>query len=207
MLQDKPYTIIFVGRSGCGKGTQISMLMDQLASRQPKRVIRYFQSGEGFRELKKKNTFAAECVRSIMDRGHLLPEFLPVMMWGTFLINEVRKRDHLLIDGSPRTLGEAKLLDGGLQLVERKTSPVIVVYLNVSAETSEKRMHNRALINGRADDNPEAIAHRLSWFDEQVLPVIDYYRTNPDYRLIEVNGDQDVNRVSKAILHSICLVK
>jgi adenylate kinase len=183
------------------------MLMSQLANRQQKRVIRYFQSGDGFRTLKKSHTFAADRVRSIMDKGHLLPEFLPVMMWGAFLVNEVAKDDHLIIDGSPRTLGEAKLLDGGLELLERKNTPIVVVYLNVSAETSEKRMHNRALINARADDNPDAIAHRLSWFEKEVVPVIEFYRAHPDYHLVEINGDQEVHRVFRSLVQGIGISK
>jgi adenylate kinase family enzyme len=76
-----------------------------------------------------------------------------------------------------------------------------VVYVNVSKDWSEKRLQGRA----RKDDTPEAINRRLTWFETEVSKTIDFYRNNPYYNFIDINGEQPIEDVQNEILAKLGL--
>src|SRR3989338_2234331 len=160
----KPQTFILAGPSGCGKGNQVDLFKKYLHRKTPD--IKQFHSytGDGFRALIEGKTTASQRAREIQMAGGLQPEFLAVWIWADLLIKNFTGQEHLFIDGSPRRLGEALVLDSALDFFKREQTQVIVI--NVSdAETT-----NRLLARGRADDTAEAIKKRLGWYRDLVVP-------------------------------------
>ncbi|MDO8521091.1 MAG: nucleoside monophosphate kinase [bacterium] len=197
----KKETFIFIGASGCGKGTQVELLKQELTKRDPKTPIFYLQTGQYFREFVKGTSRAAEIAREAQERGELLPGFLAMWLWSDIFIKNLTGEEHLIIDGSPRTRDEAEHLDVAFQFFKREHPTV--VHIKVSPEWSATRMKERATREGRADDSDEGIKRRLSWFEREVLPTIERYRHDRDYRFIEVNGEQSIEAVYQEILGKV----
>jgi adenylate kinase len=190
------HTVILIGRSGCGKGTQAALLRDRFHKRDlDKRQILYVETGDRFRQFIREKTFSAKLAKEVNDSGGLQPPFLAAWMWGNVLIEELGPDMHLMFDGAPRALSEAELLTTAFHFFGRKK--VTVIYLNVSKKWSEERLLSR----GRSDDaNLKKIHNKLKWFDENVLPVIEFFKKNPLYKVIEINGEQPIEKVQLDII-------
>ncbi len=197
-MQIKPQTFIFIGRSGCGKGTQAKLLQEKLASHTPATPIFYLETGARFRDFIQTPTYSSELSKSIMERGALQPEFLAVWNWAHLFIENLQGNEHLILDGTPRKLDEAEVLDSAMSFYGRLNPTVI--FLDVSKEFSMKRFIDR----GRADDvSMQAIEERMRWYDEHVVPAVRYYWQNPRYTLAHVNGEQSIEDVHAEILKKI----
>jgi adenylate kinase len=194
-----PKTFIFAGPSGCGKGTQVELLKEYLTKKTPEIAQFHSYTGDGFRAFIEGTTFASKRAREIQLAGGLQPEFLAVWIWAELLIKKFKGDEHLFIDGSPRKLGEAIVLDSALQFFKREDVKVIV--LNVSDEETTRRL----LARGRQDDKPEAIKKRLEWYHDLVVPAVVYYKNRPGYKFIEIDGEQTPEEVHKAIIRSVGL--
>ncbi|MHB1330429.1 MAG: nucleoside monophosphate kinase [Minisyncoccota bacterium] len=190
------HTVIFIGRSGCGKGTQAGLIRNRIAEHDlDKRSILYVESGDKFREFVRGNNFSAKLSKVIYDRDDRQPDFLACLMWGGMLLEQLEENMHLVFDGVARSESEAKMLTTALWFYER-VKPT-VVYINVSRKWSEEHL----LARGRSDDvNIERIDKRLDWFDKDVIPAIEYFKSNPFYRVIEINGEQSVEAVHAEII-------
>ena len=197
----KKETFIFIGASGCGKGTQVELLKGELTKRDPGTPIFHLQTGQHFREFAKEQSYAARIAKEAQERGELLPGFLSMWLWSDIFIKNLTGNEHLVIDGSPRTVDEAEHLDVALKFFRRATPTV--VFIKVSPEWSVTRMKERATKENRADDSEASIARRLSWFEREVLPTVERYRRDRDYRFLEVNGEQTVNEVHQEVLGKV----
>ncbi|MES2214017.1 MAG: nucleoside monophosphate kinase [Patescibacteria group bacterium] len=189
-------TIILIGRSGSGKGTQATLIRNRinLLDRE-KRQILYVETGDKFRTFIRGKSFSAHLSKEIYDQGTLQPAFLAGLMWGDVLLEELEDNMHLMFDGAPRSRPEAEMLDTAIRFYKR-TRPV-VININVGRKWSEARL----LARGRMDDTTLAkINKRLDWFEKDVVPAIEWYKTNPDYTYIEVNGEQPIEKVHSDII-------
>lgn len=188
---------IFVGKSGCGKGTQADLLREYFKKTYPKNEFFSLETGEKFRELAKKTNYTSELAKKINDTGGLQPEFLCVSFWGALFIEKMKPDTALFIDGSPRKLYEAYVLDGALEFYERKN--IFVIFLDSSADEVTARLLKR----GRVDDTPSGIAQRLRWFETDVVPSINFFKENPRYRFLNINGQQPIEKVHADIVREI----
>lgn len=196
----KPYTVIFIGPQGSGKGTQIDKLDKALAAKDPTRDIVDIQTGRRFRALAARGEgYTEKHLGETIDTGMLQPLFLSVSLWGDAMMNHVDPDCHLLIDGFPRTVAEAKVLESALSFYER--TPVHVVNLETPEEVVRGRMEARA----RADDTPESIEERLRWYREETLPVVEYFRSRPDTVIVDIDGTDTIEGVHAAILAGLKL--
>ncbi len=192
-------TIIFVGRSGCGKGTQVEKLIEYIKTKD-KRGIFHVEVGARFRAFLKEGSYASSLAEKISDIGGLQPEFLAVWAWTSELVKYLKPNQHLLIDGTPRRADEAKILDTALDFFERDN--VHVVYLNVSLDWAIDKMLRR----GRIDDQDiKDLNEKMRWFEKDVLPVVEHYSQNGRVHLHEINGEQTVEKVHKDIVESLDL--
>lgn len=188
-------TFIFLGRSGCGKGTQADLMIHHLCHVADKNCrTLHIESGALLREFSQGDNFTQKKIKDVLSRGVLVPESIIVSLWTDYLISNFNGVENLVFDGTPRKLHEAQLLDNALQFygVEKP----VVLYINVSKEWSEKRLVSRA----RKDDTPEAIARRLEWFETEVTRTISFFKNNPFYNFIEINGEQPIDDVQNEIL-------
>lgn len=184
-------TFIFIGRSGCGKGTQASLLMHEIEQRDPeKRPIFYLETGAKFREFIKGDKYSNKLAAKIAEDGGRQPDFLAVWNWGQIFVNEMDAEKHLVVDGMPRSYQEALVFDSAINFYN--LNKPVVIYINVSKEHSRERL----VLRGRVDDvSPEVIEKRLSWFDTEVNPAIEYFKHHPGYQFIDVNGEQTIEKV------------
>lgn len=193
-----PLTVIFIGPQGSGKGTQIDKLDAVLTKNDPTRDVVDIQTGRRFRALAAQGEgYTEEHVGQTLDSGVLQPLFLSVNLWGDAMRTFVDSYCHLLIDGFPRTVAEATVLESALSFYKR--SPVTVINLDTPEEVVRKRMEGRA----RKDDTPESIEARLTWYREETLPVIDYYRSRPDTNVIDIDGMDTIDGVHDQIIKAL----
>jgi len=190
-----PQTIIIMGRSGSGKGTQAERLAAELKRRSAGRDVFYLESGERFREFITRSSYSARLSKAVMEAGELQPAFLAIWNWSHLLVDRLTGEEHLLIDGTPRMLIEAQVLDDALRFYGRE--PLIFIYLNISKEEAMKRL----LLRARDDDQSTAkINQRLAWFEREVLPVIEHYRSKPETIFLEVDSQPPIEMVAAEIL-------
>jgi len=196
----KPETFIFIGRSGCGKGTQVKLLLEFLKANDPQREIVHLETGKIFREFINGPTYTHGQSRDIYEKGGLQPEFLTVNMWSNFFIKEMKPDVHLVTDGTPRKPQEAEVLDSAVRFYRRGLPHLI--FINVSRGWAEARLLGR----GRVDDSKKDIASRLDWYETDVVQAIDFYRTHNGYHYHEIYGEQPVEKVHQEILQKTGLL-
>ncbi len=193
-------TVIFIGRSGAGKGVQSGKLQEFLKQKYPEIPTLYIEMGNYFRNFIKNDSPTWDRARAINLAGGRQPSFLAVWVWSEIFIEKLTGNEHIVFDGTPRSLEEAKMLSTAFPFYGRENPAVI--FLNVSREWAETRLRER----GRADDlNPDVVAKRLAFYEQDVVPAIDYYRTNKDYRFLEVNGEQTPQKVFEDIVAALKL--
>ena len=201
---DHPLTIIFIGPQGSGKGTQIERLTRVLRERDRERRVVDIQTGRRFRALAAKQEGYTETqISKTLDTGILQPLFLSVVLWGDAFHQHVDPDCHLLIDGFPRTVNEAKVLESALRFYERKE--VTVFNLDTPEEVVRERMISRA----RQDDTHESIEARLAWYREETLPVLAYYREPSHHhhttKVVDIDGMGSIDEVHTAILSNLLI--
>ncbi len=196
----QPYTIIFIGPQGSGKGTQIERLKAALERDDERRRVVDIQTGRRFRSLAaKQETFAEDKIASTLDSGTLQPDFLTALLWGQAMVDQLDPKSHLLIDGFPRTLAQVPDLEDAFRFFERGKLDIINL---VTPETIVRmRMESRS----RPDDTPESINERLRWYREETLPVVQFYRTRPNTRVHDIDGTEDIDAVQASILKALQL--
>lgn len=193
-------TIIFIGRSGAGKGVQSEMLKKYLSEKTPDTPILYIETGDYFRKYIKAPGDTWDRARKIMELGGRQPDFLAVWMWTTAFIENYKGNEHVVFDGAPRAVAEAHILDTTFPYYDRTN--VAVVFLDVSQGWAEERLRGR----GRADDiNPEVVARRLAYFNKDVAPVIEFYRSALGYHFLQINGEQTPEQVHADILSGLTI--
>ena len=191
-------TFIFIGRSGCGKGTQVALLQEYIKKQDHQRHIFYIETGERFRQFIKEHSLSSRLAAEIYRSGNRQPDFVAVWMWSHLLVERMTGEEHVIFDGTPRSLHEAQIIDTAITFYNRQRPHVI--YLNISRETSKARMIARR----RMDDiNEEEIERRLNWFETDVIPAVEYFRKYPKYNFVELNGDQPVDAVQQELFSKV----
>ncbi len=190
----QPSTFIFIGRSGCGKGTQAELLQKHLEKHiSPEKIFR-METGQTFREFIERPEYTAQIARGIYKEGGLMPNFLSIWIWTDCLVNNFKEGQYIIMDGSPRKLDEARIMDSAMRFYQR--SKAYVIYINLSEEEATRRLVARK----RSDDTTDDIKNRMSWFPTEVMPAVEYYRNNPSYTFIEIDGGKDREDISREIL-------
>ncbi len=192
-------TIIFIGRSGCGKGTQNEKLIEYIKAHDDRAVFN-LEAGGRFRTFIKDTKYASQLAYENAKAGRLQPEFLSVWGWVSELVEKLERNQHLMVDGTPRRVGEAQVLESVFEFFER--DKVDIVYINVSRKWATDRM----LARGRMDDqNMKSINTRLDWFESDVSKVLDFYKKHSEHSFHEINGEQSIEMVHKNILEVLDL--
>jgi adenylate kinase len=210
--------IILIGAQGSGKGTQAEKLTSSLG-------VSHVASGDMFRKAFDEKTELGIKAKAYLDRGELVPDDITVAM----VLSRIKEPDcanGVLLDGFPRNIAQAQALDEGLKETGRQID--VVIYLDVPREELLKRLSGRFICRAnqhvyniyanppkvagvcdldgselyqRSDDRGEAVQKRLDIFFNETIQLIDYYGSQQ--KLIEVNGNQDIDQVHTAILNQL----
>jgi adenylate kinase len=130
---------------------------------------------------------AGKKIKSDLETGGLPPEWIAAFLWQKELLYGIHGNENIIMDGSPRRLDEAKEMDGVLSWLGR--TDIKVVLIDITEDEAVKRLLKR----GRADDTEESIRSRLSWFNTDAMPAIEYYEKSN--RLIKVDGMGSIDEI------------
>lgn len=159
--------IIITGPPGAGKGTQAEIL-------ERKHGWHWFSIGQLFRDAHDPELDA------ILLKGDLVSPELTTDL----VMKKIKTTGkHIMIDGFPRNLKQVTLFEEALK--EMGAGIDRVLFLQISREESLQRVLKR----GRADDNEEVFAHRWSIYEQETVPVIQYYQQRGIVSVIEGQGD------------------
>jgi len=192
----KPQAYVFIGRSGSGKGTQTELLRKVIEKKSPAKTL-HIETGAFFREFIKGRLYTEALTRKIVESGGIMPEAMAINMWVSYLIKNFTGKENLIFDGAPRKLMEAELLDGVLKFYNIKDYKVI--YINVSHDWAKEKLMAR----GRNDDSAKGIEKRLNWFDTDVIPSIEFFKSDKDCVFVEINGEQTIEEVHREIIKKV----
>ncbi len=192
-------TILIMGRSGSGKGTQVRFIEEYIKDKDIDSLpLFHLETGKAFREFIKGSSLASRLAFDKSEKGERQPDFLAVWMWTHTVVLTLEDQMHWIIDGTPRSLPEAKILESAFVFFKRPKP--IIIYLNVGSEWSFDRMKAR----GREDDvNAGSKENRVKWFDEDVVPAIEYFKNQLDCSFFEINGEQEIEKVREDIMAKI----
>jgi adenylate kinase len=179
--------VIFLGPPGSGKGTQAKLLGSRLH-------VPAISTGDMLREAVRQDSPIGRRAKAIMDAGDLVPDEV--------MVGLIRERIALpdaangfLLDGFPRTIGQANALD---RLLEGNGAALDgVINLLVPEKTLIERMLGRAAQEGRTDDRPETVAERLKVYGEKTAPLVEHYRARGI--LSDVDGSGEISQISGRI--------
>ena len=196
---NQPFTIIFFGKSGSGKGTQAALLLKSFERLDAKNRSIYIETGQGFRDLiDSGDSFVALKTKEVLDAGTFMPPFMPIWSWTQSLVHGLKTgKEHLVFDGVCRRAEEAPLLDGALQFLGRVDSTVILLDVHHDVVT------DRLIKRGRYDDKQDKIVERLKAFETNAMPSVDYFKKSPNVRFVEIDGDQPIEKVHEDVLKAI----
>lgn len=183
--------LLIVGPQGSGKGTQGVRIAESYG-------IPVVSTGDIFRANIKEGTPLGQQVTAILDKGDLVPDELTSEIVRDRLSQEDAAQGFLL-DGYPRNTAQVAHLESFLS--ERGEALDAVILLDVPREESLERLTLRATEQGRSDDTPEAIGHRLDIYERETAPIIEVYGPKGIVDRIDGVGslDEITERISEAL--------
>lgn len=190
MMTNKPKTLLFIGRSGAGKGTQAKLLVEYLKKQGNDTPVYYLETGAHFREFIQGDSYTSVRAKNIYDKAERQPDFLAIWNWADILVKNFTNSMHLVMDGMPRSLNEAIMLRSALDFYDIKDP--YVIYIDVSPEWSRERLKERHRFDDKGD---EEIEKKIAWFDHDVLPAIEYFKKDSFYTYLDIQGEQSIEKV------------
>jgi adenylate kinase len=210
--------IIIFGAPGVGKGTQAKILSTQLN-------IPHISTGDILRDAISKGTNMGLKAKELVENGELVPDDIVAGIVDEVL-SDSKARKGFILDGFPRTLEQAKLLQPILE--KTKIKNYVILFLDAEDEIIINRLSQRRLctncksivslkeiVNGntcpkcgsvdtliqRKDDDVEVITRRVELFHNTTAPVIDYYKEK--VKVIIIDGTKSIKEVSSRIFEEL----
>jgi adenylate kinase len=183
--------ILLMGPPGAGKGTQGAILAKALGL--PK-----FATGDLLRDAVKRGSPLGREAKAVMEAGHLVGDDI-ILGVVREQVGKPEASKGVIFDGVVRTIPQAE----GLEriLAEKDRTMDSVLFFDVSDEEILARLERRRSIEGRADDDPAAVATRLRAYREQTAPVLAWYEARGGVRRIPAVGtvEEIAERVKRAL--------
>jgi adenylate kinase len=178
--------ILLLGPPGAGKGTQATLLANALH-------VPHISTGDMLRSAVAEATDLGKRVESIMAAGELVSDDLVVAIVDDRLSREDARCGYLL-DGFPRTIGQAEALnDSVIDAIGT------VILLDVVTDEVVQRLLKRAAEEGRSDDNEETIRRRLEVYEADTAPLVEFYGS----AVLTINGMGTVDEILSRIMISL----
>ncbi|MFN3301530.1 MAG: adenylate kinase family protein [Patescibacteria group bacterium] len=201
--------IILIGPPASGKGTQAELLAKKLK-------LPLISTGNFFRWQIKKNTSLGKKIKKIVERGKLVPD----QITNKIIEKEIKSKKKFILDGYPRNLNQANYL-------KSLTDIDIVFEIWISKKEILKRLTGRRVCSCgatyhliyappkndeicdkcgrklfiREDDKKTNVLKRISIYQKETKPLIDFYRK--EKKLIKINGQQPILKVFKDIIEKL----
>jgi adenylate kinase len=176
--------VVLLGPPGSGKGTQAAILAEALR-------VPAVSTGDLFRAHVDQDTQLGRKAAAYAAAGDLVPDDITMAMVAERL-EQADCRSGYLLDGFPRTLGQAERLRAGLASRSKQLDAVLELAVD-DAELIRRMSMRRVLVDGewvvREDDRPETIRHRLAVYRELTVPVSDFYAAEGLLRRVDADGD------------------
>jgi adenylate kinase len=215
--------LVLLGPPGAGKGTQAERLVDDFA-------LPYYSTGNILREAIASGSELGKQAKEIVDAGDLVPDDL------IFKVIEERldsseAADGFLLDGFPRTIGQAQMLEGALETRGRRLTAVLLI--DAPDDEVVRRLSGRrqcvknnhvyhvefdppknegvcdqdgSRLVQRDDDKPETVQKRLAVYHEQTEPLIQWYEERGQLRRFDgTRTPEEVNSHIRATLATLAL--
>jgi adenylate kinase len=181
--------IVLLGAPGSGKGTQGKLLATHFG-------IPKLSTGDALRAAVAAGTDLGHEAAPFMSAGKLVPDDLVYGIVEERLAQPDARRGFIL-DGFPRNVAQAQVLDS--MLVRLQETPIDrAVHLHVEDEEIIKRLHERAVQEGRHDDQPDVIRHRIEVYNDETHPLLDYYDNQG--KLVTVQGVGTLEEIKQRVL-------
>ena len=212
--------LVVLGKQGAGKGTQCVRLSHHY-------VVPHVSTGDMLRSEVKSRSHLGQRASSLMEQGELIPDELVMEMVGGRLGERDTQGRGFVLDGCPRTLAQAEVLE---QIVQ-PFGLDLVIDLQVPTATVMRRLASRRvcvdcganystaappLVNWtcdvcggeviqREDDTEEAIERRLNLYEAETAPLLHYYEQKS--LLVPVNGTGNPDAVTRRVVSAIDRVR
>ncbi len=214
--------LILLGPPGAGKGTQAERVSEDFN-------LPYIATGDLLRAAVSEGTALGAQAKAYMDRGELVPDEVII---GVILerVDGDEARDGFLLDGFPRTTGQAEALEEALGRLDRRLTATL--YLDVPDDEVVRRLSGRRMnprtgrvyhvefdpperegvddVDGtplvqRADDEPETIRRRLEVYHQATAPLVDFYEERGLLR--RVDGTRPASEVHDHLRATIATLR
>ncbi|RLF95849.1 adenylate kinase [Thermococci archaeon] len=198
--------LVLLAPPGAGKGTQAELIEQKFR-------VAHISTGDLLREAVKKGTILGLKAKKYMDKGELVPDEVVIGI----IKDKIKELNDFILDGFPRTLEQAKVLDRILDEEGKKLDTVIEIQVpderlveravgRLSCKCGEvyHEIYNPPRTEGicdrcggklykREDDTAETMYSRIKSYKMKTIPLIKYYFQKGILRT--VNGDQDIEKV------------
>jgi adenylate kinase len=185
--------ILLLGPQGSGKGTQAKRIAADYE-------VPHIATGDMLRQAMADGSELGRRVKPLLDAGDLVPDELMIELIRERLAAD-DAREGFVLDGFPRTAGQAEALDAMLAELGRGVDVVFDLRVHDEA-TLFARMQKRSTEEGRTDDTPKAIQHRLELYREQTAPLVERYRSTRG-NVVGVHADRSVGEVFAEIQRAL----
>jgi adenylate kinase len=212
--------LVVLGKQGAGKGTQCVRLSHHY-------VVPHVSTGDMLRGEVKRRSGLGERAQKLMDQGDLIPDDMVMEMVGARLSERDTTGRGFVLDGCPRTTGQAEALEKivtpfGLDLVidlqvptslvmKRLASRRVCVDCGANYSTAAPPLVNWTCdvcggeVVQRQDDTEDAIERRLNLYEKQTAPLLDWYKER--HLLSDINGTGSPDAVTRRMVGAIDVLR
>lgn len=188
--------IVLFGPPGAGKGTQSAKLIEDYG-------LVHLSTGDLLRAERKAQTPLGIKANQYIEKGNLVPDEVVIGMIEN-KIKEYPNPKGFIFDGFPRTVPQAEALD--VLLAHHQTAISTMIALEVEYNELVERLLKRGADSGRADDQDESIIkNRINVYNNETLPVADFYKKQN--KLASIYGIGEIDEIYNQISIALSKVK
>jgi len=191
--------LFLTGKPACGKDTQAKLLSKKLktdivtTSKEIDKFLKVYKRKYIFIKGRKINVKKQKRIKA---QGKLVSFSLVSYIVSKIIEKAIKKKKSLIFAGSPRSIYEAKTY---LKVFKKyKNVKYYFIYLKITDKTVFERIKLRYRIEKRKDDEPSKIKERLKYFQNEILPMIEWLKKQN--LIIEINGEKEPKKVAEEII-------